>query len=57
MRKMRKKKASEKENDLQEDIQKLERKQFKTEKDITDIDENNKQLILLPENKMEGVLL
>ena len=48
---MRKKKASEKEKDLQEDIQKLERKQFKTEKDIKDIDENNKQLILLREKK------
>ena len=54
---MKKKKASEKEKDLQEDIQKIERKQFKTETDIKDIDEKKKQLILLHETKMEGVLL
>ena len=57
MPRWKRKKASEKEKDLQGDIQKIERKQFKTEKDIKDSDENNKQLILLRENKMEGVLL
>ena len=51
---MKKNKASEKEKDLQEDIQKIERKQFKTEKDIKDFDENNKQLILLREKKNGG---
>ena len=54
---MRKRNIKQKEQDLEKDIYKIERKEHKTEEDINILQEKNEELITLREKIMSGVLL